>query len=194
MRKGEETRTRVLSQALTMASLGGLQSLSVGGLAGALGMSKSGLFAHFGSKEQLQRELLEHAVERFRQVVFVPALREPAGEPRLRALFDHWLAWDRGLAGGCVFDTAASEIDELPRPVQERLVEVFQDWFHSVAGVAAAAVAAGRFRADLDVRAFAFEFVALGKGYHHFSRMMRDPAAESLTRGAFESLLERSRA
>src|SRR5882672_10694118 len=96
MRKGEQTRTLILNEAVALASRVGLEGLSIGALAGRLEMSKSGLFAHFGSKQDLQLQTLKQAQLRFEETVFHPALKTPGGLPRLRALFANWLAWVEG--------------------------------------------------------------------------------------------------
>ncbi|HXI20661.1 MAG TPA: hypothetical protein VNH46_06230, partial [Gemmatimonadales bacterium] len=121
MSKGLETRDTILHHATQLASKVGLCGLTIGTLAEDLALSKSGLFAHIGSKEQLQILVLERAAHDFIEAVVRPALREPRGEPRIRALFERWLAWDRDglLPGGCVFVAAASELDDRPGPVRD---------------------------------------------------------------------------
>ena len=127
--KGERTRAAILDHALAAASERGLEGLSIGGLAKEAGLSKSGLFAHFSSKENLQIQVLETAVHRFVETVISPALRERRGIPRIRALFDNWLGWDRdaGLPGGCIFISTANELDDRPGPVRDRLVAYQRD-------------------------------------------------------------------
>ncbi|HKV07988.1 MAG TPA: TetR/AcrR family transcriptional regulator, partial [Thermoanaerobaculia bacterium] len=93
MGKGAETRERIVEQALRLASRDGLEGLTIGSLSSELGLSKSGLFAHFGSKDELQLQVLRAAVERFEEAVVEPALAAPRGEPRLRSFFERWLAW-----------------------------------------------------------------------------------------------------
>ena len=129
MRKGQRTRADILGQAVAVASEYGLEGLTIGSLADRLGMSKSGLFAHFGSKEDLQLETLKIARERFERVVFSPALATPRGLPRLRELFRRWLAWadDPAMPGGCVIIGATIEYDDRPGPVRDALVASQQD-------------------------------------------------------------------
>src|SRR5262245_18016589 len=122
MRKGESTRNLILNEAVAFASRVGLEGLSIGSLAGRLDMSKSGLFAHFGSKEELQLLTLKQAQTLFRERVFSPALEEPRGLPRLRALFSNWLAWveqNDELPGGCLMLAASAEYDDRPGPVRD---------------------------------------------------------------------------
>src|SRR6195256_4317948 len=113
MRKGEQTRTLILNEAVALASQVGLEGLSIGSLAERLAMSKSGLFAHFGSKEDLQLLTLKQAQALFFEEVFSPALKQPRGLPRLRALFSNWLAWGKpDLPGGLLVLAASVEYDD----------------------------------------------------------------------------------
>ena len=126
MGKGEITRHAILERATALASRSGLEGISIGHLAEDLGLSKSGLFAHFGSKEALQVEILRFAAERFVENVVRPALAQPRGEPRVRAIFERWIAWDRShsVPGGCLFVAAASELDDRPGPARDELVRL----------------------------------------------------------------------
>src|SRR5688572_27760940 len=135
MEKGARTKSAILDRATGLASQVGLTGLTIGVLADELRLSKSGLFAHFRSKETLQIDVLNHAADRFREVVVRPALQEPRGAPRIRALFERWLAWgrDSALPGGCVFVAATAELDDRPGPVRERLVELQRDWVKTLA-------------------------------------------------------------
>jgi AcrR family transcriptional regulator len=195
MTKGEETRTAILDHAVAIASEVGFTGLSIGQLAAQSGMSKSGLFAHFRSKEALQLETLEWARERFTHLVIRPTLAAPRGEQRVRALFDRWLDWEtEALRGGCIFVTATAEYDDQPGPMRDALVRNQQDWMDFVATVVGTAVSEGDFRTDLDVEQLAFTLQALMLGYHHAARLMRDPKALEHTRRALDQLLETSSA
>jgi len=195
MSKGEDTRAAILGRALAVTSELGLEGLSIGSLAQDLGMSKSGLFAHFGSKEDLQLQVLELAVERFVAAVVQPALAAPRGEPRVRALFDNWLAWAEAtfLPGGCVFIAAANELDDRPGPLRDRLVESQQQWLAVLARAARIAQEEGHFRGDLDAEQFAYETYAVALAYHHFRRLLRDPGARDRARRAFDDLMRGAR-
>src|SRR5216110_1068336 len=116
MSKGERTKTAILEHATGLASQVGLTGLTIGVLADDLDLSKSGLFAHFQSKEALQLQVLEFAAERFVATVVRPALSTPRGEPRVRAMFENWLKWPKesALPGGCFFVAAAVELDDQP--------------------------------------------------------------------------------
>jgi AcrR family transcriptional regulator len=196
MRKGEVTRNTILGHAAGLASQVGLTGLSIGILADNLELSKSGLFAHFRSKEALQIQVLEHAAQDFAEKVVLPALREPRGEPRMRALFDRWLAWDRdrALPGGCVFVAAASELDDRPGPVRDRLVELQRQWIDVLTTSYAKGIEAGQFIPESDTGQFAQDLYGVMLAFHHQSRLMGDPRAEARARGAFETLLTHARA
>lgn len=191
MSKGEATRQVILDLAYTRARAGGLESLTIGTLAAELHLSKSGLFAHFGSKEALQLAVLDHAVALFVDNVVRPGLRAPRGEPRLRALFDNWTAWglNHDSIGGCLFVAAAIELDDRPGPVRDRLVASQQDWLDTLASAVRAAIREGHFRADVDPEQFAFDLYGVLLSSHHARRLMGDPAAFDRARRAFEGLL-----
>lgn len=195
MTKGEDTQRRILDVALKMVSRDGLEQLSIGNLAAETGMSKSGLFAHFGSKEQLQLAVLNEAEERFLQTVVRPALKAPRGEPRLRMAFERWLDWGNGrsLPGGCVFVAVANELDDRPGPLRDHLVTSQRAWLDTVARMARQAVEAGHFRPDIDADQFAFHFYSVILGFHHVSRLLHDPRAEERLRRAFEGILTAAR-
>jgi AcrR family transcriptional regulator len=193
--KGEETRAAILDDALAIASEVGFTGLTIGQLAEHTAMSKSGLFAHFRSKEALQLETLEWARDKFIDVVIRPTLAAPRGVQRVRALFDRWLDWETGaLQGGCVFVTATIEFDDRPGAIRDALVRIQQDWLEFVATVAGTAVADGDFRSDVDTEQLAFTLQGLMLGYHHAARLMRDPKALDHTRRALDQLLEASAA
>ena len=193
--KGDTTRATILERAFAAASRLGLEGLTIGALAEDVGLSKSGLFAHFRSKEELQLQVLETAVERFVETVVSPALKEPRGEPRVRTLFERWMEWETAKfqPGGCIFIATANELDDRPGPLRDRLVGYQRDWLDVLATAARIAVEEGHFRTGLDVEQFAYDLYAVILAYHHFSRLLRDPAAEERARRAFEDLLAASR-
>jgi AcrR family transcriptional regulator len=195
MSKGERTRAQVLDHAIELASRDGLEGLTIGTLAARAGLSKSGLYAHFGSKEQLQLEVLQEAVDRFRAAVIAPAVAARGGEPRVHALFDRWLAWgtDSGMPGGCLITSAASELDDRPGPPRELLARMLQEWIEFLGAGASSAIAKGHFRADLDPKQFAYDLYAIFLAFHLAHRMMRDQEAEPRARKAFERLLSSAR-
>lgn len=188
MAKGEETRHAILSRAFELANVVGVSGLSIGRLAEATGLSKSGLFAHFGSKEALEVAVVQEASRQFVQEVMVPALREPRGLPRVRALFERWLEWgDR--PGGCFFVGASAELDDRPGPPRDALVQASKDWIDELTKAAQIAVREGHFHAELDAAQFAFEEYGIMLGVHTFHRFMREPDALVRCRRAFDRLL-----
>ena len=193
MSKGEETKQAILARAFELATVVGVSGLTIGRLAEETGLSKSGLFAHFGSREALEVAVVEEASRQFVQEVMVPALRQPRGEPRLRALFERWQQWGER-PGGCFFVGATAELDDRPGPPRDALVRAIKDWVDELAKAARIAIAERHFRADVDPDQFAFEIYGLMLGGHTFSRFLRDPATPTRTREAFEALLATARA
>lgn len=191
MSKGDLTRSRVLDSAFESATRLGLGGLSLGELASQLGLSKSGLFAHFGSKEALQLAVIEHARARFVELVVAPALKCPRGEERVRALFRNWLAWGRASVadGGCFFVQAAAEFDDQPGSLRDALVASQQDWLSTLAEAARIAVREGHFARDTDVERFAFDLYALAFGYHQLARLLRDARFDGWVELGFDRLL-----
>lgn len=189
--KGEQTRHEILATAVERARQLGLEGLSIGGLARAVGMSKSGLFAHFGSKQGLQCSVLEAAADGFVDAVVRPALRAPRGEPRLRALFDRWLAWvdHPDVAGGCPFAAAAWEFDDRPGPVRELISRKLAELQEVLARSARLAIAEGHFRADLDPLQFAFEVHGMLLEHHLHHKLLARPDASDRARLGLERLL-----
>jgi len=185
------TRSAILEHATNLASQVGLSGVSIGHLAQDLKLSKSGVFAHFHSKEALQIQVLETAAARFVEDVVRPALSEPRGEPRLRALFERWLAWAKSqrTPGGCLFVAASVELDDRPGPVRDRLVELQREWLALMANVVKAGIADGKLRSDTDPEQFAHNLYAIMLGYHHASRLLEDPRAEARAHAAFDSLI-----
>ena len=192
MAKGLETRERILDTAFRLAARDGLEGLSLSALAGQLGLSKSGLFAHFTSKEELQLEMLRVASERFVEQVMVPAFKQPRGLPRLRALYGKWLRWatDPKLPGGCVFVAAAAELDDRAGPVRDFVASQQRGLLQAIARTARICVEEGHFRRDLDVEQFAFDVLAVYLAFHHAHRLLRDPRAEHRARRAWARLVE----
>ncbi|HET7534515.1 MAG TPA: TetR/AcrR family transcriptional regulator [Nocardioidaceae bacterium] len=194
MGKGELTKAAILDEAVQIASRVGFGGLSIGQLADRVEMSKSGLFAHFRSKEQLQLQAMERARQRFVDVVIRPALAAPRGIARVRAVFDGWLEWaHQALQGGCIFVAAAAELDDQPGALRDALVRNERDWLEFIATVAGTAVAEGELRGDLDLEQFAFEVHGVMLAHHHASRLLHDERAEARTLRAFESLLAGAR-
>ena len=195
MSKGEQTRQQIIDRALNLSSAVGLEGLSLGNLAAELKLSKSGLFAHFKSKEALQLEVLQAANELFVLDVVRPAIAAPRGIPRVQALFNNYMSWVRGSgkARTCIFMGLTQEYDDRPGLVRDALARSQQDWHDTVARVAATGVDEGAFRDDLDAQQFAFEFIGIGMIYQQSYKLLQDKKADRRAYAAFESLLARSR-
>jgi AcrR family transcriptional regulator len=194
--KGEETRRQILDEALAFASEVGLEQVSIGALAERTHLSKSGLFAHFQSKEALELAIIDHAAELFVRDVVSPALKAPRGEPRVRALLDRWLGWsrDQAMPGGCVFVTSISNAGKLPEPVRQRLEQTQQDWVDALAMAVRIAVTEGHFRSDLDPAQLAHELLSVAYGHHLVARVLGARATDERWRAATEHLLLDARA
>lgn len=190
------THQAILDHATALASQIGLEGLTIGQLAEALKLSKSGLFAHFGSKEALQLAILEHAARQFVDRVVKPTLQAPRGEPRIRAVFEHWLNWSEHstLKGGCLFVSASIELDDKPGPVRDRLVELQRDWLELLANLARTAIGEGVFRADVDPEQFAYDLYGIILITHHYQRLLRDSRAEARGWTAVNALIDSARA
>jgi AcrR family transcriptional regulator len=194
MGKGESTKAAILDEAAELASLVGLGGLTIGTLAAATKLSKSGLYAHFVSKESLQVEVLAHARERFADVVLRPTIAARRGEPRVREFFGRWIAWQStGFGGGCIFVDAASEFDDQEGPVRDELVRAERDKLESLTLIVGTAVSEGHFREDVDPEQFAYELEGIVLAHHHARRLMRDGMAEERARRAFERLVDSCR-
>ncbi|MEM8710576.1 MAG: TetR/AcrR family transcriptional regulator [Planctomycetota bacterium] len=193
--KGDRTRAAILQAGLEVASAEGLEAITIGRLADRVGLSKSGLFAHFQSKEQLQVEVLGHGREAFIQSVVVPALQAPRGEPRLRQLMHNWLGWNwsEESRGGCVFLQAAAEYDDREGPVRDVLVQTQRDLLEFLIGGAQLCVDEGHLRKDTDPKQFAFELFALVMAHHFHIRLLEDPTAPERTQAGFERLMKASK-
>jgi AcrR family transcriptional regulator len=191
MSKGEQTRATILDAALAQASETGFESLTIGSLASRAGLSKSGLFAHFGSREELQVAAIEAAAARFTETVFIPALKARRGLPRLRALFEDWLDWTSrsGLPHGCPMQAAAVEFDDRPGPVRQAVIEHFARLESELGRAVTLAIGEGHFRTGLDSGQFVFEMMGLIFAYYHSARLFDGDIAKSRARAAFERLV-----
>ena len=196
MSKGISTRNRIVETALRSASIDGIEGITLGKVAADVGMSKSGLFAHFESKEALQVDVIAAAAEKFTAVVVRPAFEAARGEPRVRALFEHWLQWERNesLPGVCVFTHAAAELDDRPGPALDALVDWQQQWLDALAKAARIAVNEGHFHTGVDAELFAFQQYGLVMAYYHARRLFQNPRADDHVRRAFDALVLAARA
>ena len=194
--KGADTRDRILREAESLAGSVGLDGLTIGVLATALDLSKSGLFAHFGSREGLQLAVLQRAADRFDADVLFPALDAKTGEPRLRALGDHWLAWERtrGAHGGDLLAAAAFEMDDRPGVVRDNLVRIQQRWLGTLATACVIAGEVGHFRSGVDADAFVREAHGIILAHRVARRLLGDALADERARVAMDALFARARA
>jgi len=192
MRKGEQTQALILNEALSLASLVGLEGLSIGALAERLNLSKSGLFAHFGSKEDLQLQTLRQAQALFHERVFRPALEQDPGLPRIEALFSNWLRWLEGTAetpGGCLLLAASAEYDDRPGPVRDLLVAGQRELRGAVAKLVRRAIEEGQLSPHTDPWQLTFAIFAAVLAAHHDHRLLKDPRAFDRARAAFDSVI-----
>ncbi|MBP5991583.1 MAG: TetR/AcrR family transcriptional regulator [Piscinibacter sp.] len=191
LHKGQQTRATILDAALTLAAHMGLEGLSIGALAEVTGMSKSGVFAHFGSRDELQIAVVREYHHKFEEEVFYPALREARGLPRLRALFENWV---RRVAveidSGCIYISGAVEFDDRPGPVRDALVTMVQTWQDALERAIRMGVEAGHLKPDTDPAQMLFEVHGLILALHHDARFMRHPGAVERARIAFLRVLE----
>lgn len=192
--KGERTRQSILERAVDLASLEGLEGLTIGRLADELGMSKSGLFAHFGSKEELQLATVEAASQRYIREIFAPALQAPRGYPRLLAICDSWLSYIRRgvFPGGCFFAAASFEFDSRPGPVRELVRKLMNEWIGALEKAIRMAQEEGHLDPEVDPSQLAFELNALFFGAN-FAFYLRDDRqaierAERAVRSRLEAL------
>lgn len=192
MGKGEATKQAILDHAMKIASAIGFDGISIGGLAHDLNLSKSGLFAHFRSKETLQLQVLDMAGTRFSEFVVQPAMKESRGIPRIRKLFNNWLHWIKVecTRGGCVFVAAASELDDKPGPVRDRLVSLQMSWHNSLADLARDAIAENHFKNRIDPLQFSQDIYGIMLSLHYHTRLLRDLVAEDRAIYAFETMLK----
>ncbi len=191
--KGERTRAAILDAGFRIVSQAGLEGLTIGTLAEATGMSKSGLFAHFGSREDLLLAVLSRGQEEFVKVVVNPALAQPRGLPRLRALFTHWIDWTESadLPGGCPMIGGATEFDDKPGPVRDALAAGQRAWIDTLDRAVRQAIEQGQLRSDTDPEQLSFEMFGLALVVHHHRRLLGYQKARSRALAAMETLLER---
>jgi AcrR family transcriptional regulator len=192
---GERTRLEILDVAERLAAREGLEGLTIGQLAVAVGMSKTGLFAHFGSKEALQLATVEAAFTRFSAEVIEPVLQLPPGVRQIREVFEHYFAYveKRSLTGGCFFTAASQEMDDRPGPVRDQILRFVQMRDSLVVDGLRQAVKHGELRKGLDVEQLAFELVGLANGASVAFQLTKDRKVLERVRVAFTRLLDEAR-
>ena len=191
LHKGQQTRAAILDAALALASHMGLEDLSIGALAEVTQMSKSGVFAHFGSREELQISVIREYHAKFEEEVFFPAISEPRGLPRLRALFDRWVRRVTvELDSGCIYISGAVEFDDRPGPVRDALATMVQAWHDALGLAIRIAVEEGHLRPGTDPQQMLFEIHGLILALHHDARFLRSQGAVGRARTGFERTVE----
>jgi len=194
LRKGELTRVSILDAALAMASRDGLEGLTIGSLADRMGMSKSGVFAHFGSREDLQIAVIKRYHQQFEQDVFDPSMTQPRGLPRLQSLFTRWVERvGREIASGCIYISGAVEYDDRPGPIRDQLIDMVSTWQQSLLRATKQAIDEGHLTSDTDAAQLVFEMYGMVLALHHDARFIRSPGAVERARAGFERLIASAR-
>ena len=192
LHKGQQTKLAIIDAALGLAAQIGLEGLSIGVLAEVTGMSKSGVFAHFGSREELQISVIREYFSRFEQEIFYPALEQPRGLPRLRALFSNWMKRVTvEIQSGCIFISGAVDFDDRPGPVRDALASSVKVWLAAVQRAVVQAKEEGQLAADADERQIGFEIHALILAVHYEARFLKAPGSIERANTAFEQILAR---
>ena len=191
--KGQQTKAAIVDAALNLAAQVGLEGLSIGAVAELTQMSKSGVFAHFGSREELQISVVREYHHRFEQEVFFPALTQPRGLPRLRAMFAHWMKrTTTEIDSGCIYISGASEFDDRPGPVRDALVESVSIWQAAVLRAVRQSQEAGHLQTEADARQIAFEIHGLILALHYEARFLRVDGSVDRANTGFDNILARS--
>lgn len=190
LHKGQQTKAAILDAALALASQVGLEGLSIGALAEVMRMSKSGVFAHFGSREELQISVIREYHNRFEEEVFFPSLAEPRGLPRLRALFERWVRRvSVEIDSGCIYISGAVEFDDRPGPVRDALADMVLTWHKALGRAIAISVQEGHLREDTDPLQMLFEIHGLILALHHDARFLRSAGALDRARRGFDFIV-----
>ncbi len=190
MRKGELTRAAILDVALQLASREGLEGLTIGLLADKMKMSKSGVFAHFGSREDLQIEVVKLYHQRFEQEVFYPSIQDPRGLPRLEAMFARWITRVTvEIASGCIYISGAVEYDDRPGEIRDQLVAMVCAWQQALCRAVVQAIDAGQLRAEVDPEQIVYEMYGLILALHHDARFLKKPGSVERAQSGFKRLI-----
>jgi AcrR family transcriptional regulator len=191
MRKGELTRAAILDTALMLASRDGLEGLTIGLLADRMNMSKSGVFAHFGSREDLQSEVLKLYHHHFEQEVFYPSLKEARGLPRLRSMYGRWVKRvSVEIDSGCIYISGAAEYDDRPGLIREELAEMVRIWQAALLRAVEQSIEIGHLKPDTDARQLVYEMYGLVLALHHDARFLRIPGSVARAQRGFERLID----
>lgn len=192
LQKGQQTKMAILDAALGLATQIGLEGLSIGALAEATHMSKSGVFAHFGSREELQISVIREYFTRFEQEIFYPAMKEPRGLPRVQALFSNWMKRVAiEIQCGCIFISGAAELDDRPGPVRDALVASVRIWLNALDRAVVSAREQGHLAEDTDAHQMAFEIHGLILALHYEARFLQTPGSIERANKGFDNVLTR---
>lgn len=190
MRKGELTRAAILDVALDLASRDGLEGLTIGLLADKMNMSKSGVFAHFGSREDLQIEVVKLYHHHFEQEVFYPSMKEPRGLPRLQTMFARWVKRvSVEIASGCIYISGAVEYDDRPGAIREELASMVRAWKDALRRCVVQTIEMGHLSPDTDPDQLVFEMYGLILALHHDARFLKLPGSVNRAEVGFERLI-----
>jgi AcrR family transcriptional regulator len=189
MANGISTKHDIIERGLEMASQLGLECITIGLLAKETNLSKSGLFAHFKSKENLQLEILKHAANDFTQKVIHPALKVPGGIERIKTLVKNWIEWGNKISGGCIFVTAGTEYSSRPGKVRNLLIQQQEQWIDALRRIASSAIKVGEFKEGIDVDQFAFDLYSLLLGFHYYYKLLDDKQVTQKQEVALDQLL-----
>lgn len=192
MQKGQQTKAAIIDAALGLATQIGLEGLSIGALAEVTQMSKSGVFAHFGSREELQISVIREYHVRFEEEVFYPALQAGRGLPRLRAMFAHWMQRTSvEIDSGCIYISGAVEFDDRPGPVRDALASSVMAWHGAMKRAITGAKEEGHLRADVDEDQMLFEVHGLILALHYEARFLKTPGSIARANAGFDNILRR---
>ena len=194
MRKGELTRAAILDMALDLASRDGLEGLTIGLLADKMNMSKSGVFAHFGSREDLQLAVLKLYHQRFEQEVFFPSVQEARGVARLKSMYARWIERvSVEIASGCIYISGAVEYDDRPGLIRDELVAMVRAWQGALLRCVQQAIEIGDLKSDTDPEQVVYEMYGLILALHHDARFLRMPGSAGRARAGFDRLIQSTR-
>ncbi len=190
--KGQQTKAAIVDAALGLATQVGLEGLSIGALAELMHMSKSGVFAHFGSREELQISVIREYHARFEEEVFFPVLNQPRGLPRLRAMFHNWMMRTSiEIDSGCIYISGAVEFDDRPGPVRDALADSVKTWLAAMFRAVVQARDAGHLDPKADAHQMAFEIHGLILALHYEARFLKTPGSIERAETGFSNILAR---
>ncbi len=194
--RGQTTKRLILEEAMKIASVHGIEGITIGELAKKVGMSKSGLFAHFENKDNLQLEILKMATDHFVEVVLKPSFKEPQGLARIEAIVDNWIKFlndTATLPGGSIFISASFELDDRPGVLKDFVQKSQNDLILNIEKAVQIAIDCKHLKSNTDKNDFAWKLYSYVLGYHHFQRMLHNPKAEEFLRNAVRELINKNR-